>query len=41
LLAELEEAHTRSIYGPLTYSKERAEALVRAAEDLIKLLKDV
>ena len=41
LLAELEEAHTRSLYGPLTYSKDQAEAIVNVAKEVVKLLENV
>jgi HEPN domain-containing protein len=38
ILAELEEAYVRSVYGPFPYSGEQASALVEAAESLIALL---
>ncbi len=41
LLAELDEAHTRAVYGPLQYSREQAGALLKAAELVIDLLKKV
>ena len=41
LLAELDEAHTRVVYGPLQYSKEQAEALLKATESVIDLLRKV
>ncbi len=41
MLAELDEAHVRSIYGPLQYSREQAEALVQAAKSVVALLKGI
>ncbi len=41
LLAELEEAHTRAIYGALEYSIDQARILVDAAEKIISLLQDL
>jgi len=40
-LAELDEAHTRSIYGVFEYSKEQAEALVSIAKTVISLMKNI
>ncbi len=41
ILAELEEAHTRAVYGALEYSIEQAEKLVEAAERLVELLQSI
>ncbi len=41
LLAELEEAHTRAVYGVFSYSREQAEALVKAAEMVIRLVSKI
>ncbi len=41
LLAELDEAHTRAVYSPLRYSKEQAEAILKASESVIDLLKRI
>ena len=41
LLAELEEAHIRSVYGPFRYSREQAEALLSAAKRVVGLLREV
>ena len=41
ILAELEEAHVRSVYGPFPYSREQASALVEAAGSLVALLRRV
>jgi len=41
VLAELEEAHTRSMYSIFEYSKDQAEALIDAARSIIKLVKDI
>ena len=40
-LAELEEAHTRAVYGVFEYDERQAAALVSLAEEVIKLLKGV
>jgi len=37
ILAELEEAHTRAVYGALQYSPRQAEALVNAAKRIVEL----
>ena len=39
ILAELDEAHTRSIYGVFEYSKNQAAALLDAAKSIIELVK--
>lgn len=41
LLAELEEAHTRAVYGVFEYPRSQAEALVEAANKVVKLLMGV
>ncbi|MET1160367.1 MAG: HEPN domain-containing protein [Thermoprotei archaeon] len=41
VLAEIEEAHTRAVYGPITYSREQAELLIRNAKEVIELLKRI
>ena len=41
ILAELEEAHTRAVYGVFTYSYDQAELLVRTAKELIQLLRGI
>jgi len=41
LLAELEEAHVRAVYGALEYSGEQARALVDAARDLVSMLQRI
>ncbi|MCD6368540.1 MAG: HEPN domain-containing protein [Thermoproteales archaeon] len=41
ILAELDEAHTRSIYGVFEYSRGQAETLVSAARSIIKLVKEI
>ncbi|RLF01342.1 MAG: hypothetical protein DRK00_11610 [Thermoprotei archaeon] len=41
LLAELEEAHVRAVYGALEYSGEQARALVDAARDLLFMLQRI
>ena len=41
LLAELEEGHTRAVYGPFEYSRAQAEKLVAAAKGLVELLSSV
>lgn len=38
LLAELEEGHTRAVYGVFEYSRSQAERLLHIARDMIKLL---
>jgi len=40
-LAELEEAHTRAIYGVLRYSREQAETLLSAAKAVIGVARRV
>jgi len=40
-LAELDEAHTRSIYGIFEYSRDQATALVNIAKSVIELIKKV
>ena len=40
-LAELEEAHTRAVYGVYEYSGEQARMLIEVAERVIELLKRV
>ena len=32
---------TRSLYGPLIYSKDQAEAIVNVAKEVVKLLENV
>jgi len=41
ILAELDEAHTRSIYGAFEYSKDQARVIVDAAQSIIKLVKGI
>lgn len=41
LMAELEEAHVRSVYGPFRYSLEQAGVLLSAAKRVIGLLREV
>jgi len=41
ILAELEEAHTRSIYGALEYSEEQAKTIVESAKSVIELMKKI
>jgi len=41
ILAELEEAHTRSIYGIFEYSREQAATLIDSAKSIIKLAKEI
>lgn len=41
ILAELEEAHTRAVYGVFEYSREQAETLVAAAKEVIELVRRV
>lgn len=41
LLAELEEAHVRSVYGVFEYSGAQARRLVEAAKSLIQLFENV
>jgi len=41
ILAELEEAHVRAVYGVFQYSREQAETLVAAAKSVIELLKKI
>ena len=41
ILAELEEAHTRSVYGALQYSREQAAALLNAARSVVELAKRI
>jgi len=41
ILAELEEAHTRSIYGAFEYSREQAMAIVVSAKAVIELVKKI
>lgn len=41
VLAELDEAHTRSVYGVFEYSREQAEVLVSAARLIVELVKEV
>ena len=38
LLAELEEGHTRAVYGVFEYSRSQAEKLLHAARELVNLL---
>ncbi len=40
-LAELEEAHTRAVYGVFEYDEKQAAALVSLAEEVIELLRKV
>ncbi len=40
-LAELEEAHTRSIYGIFEYTRNQAETLVNIAKEVIKIVKEI
>jgi len=37
-LAELEEAYVKATYGPFRYSRDAAEALVKAAQKVVDLL---
>jgi len=41
VLAELEEAHTRSVYGVFEYSRGQAEVLVGAARSVVMLGKEI
>jgi len=41
MLAELEEAHTRSVYGPFEYSEEQARAILGLAKSIIELMKGI
>lgn len=41
ILAELEEAHTRSVYGPFQYSRDQATALLHAARSVVELAKRI
>ena len=41
ILAELDEAHTRSIYGAFEYSRDQARAIVDIAQSIIKLIKEI
>jgi len=41
ILAELEEAHTRSVYGAFEYSREQAAAIVDIAKSVIALMKEI
>ena len=41
MLAELEEAHTRSVYGPFEYSEEQAKAIIELAKSIIQLMKGI
>ena len=41
ILAELDESHTRSIYGAFEYSKNQARVIVDAAQSIIKLVKEI
>lgn len=41
ILAELEEAHTRSVYGAFEYSRDQAVAIVGSAKSAIELMKDI
>jgi HEPN domain-containing protein len=41
ILAEIEEAHTRAIYGALPYSKDQAVQIIRQAEETLKLLQRI
>ncbi len=38
LLAELEEAHVRAVYGAFEYSREQAQMLVETAKNIISTL---
>lgn len=39
ILAELDEAHTRSVYGVFEYSRDQAATLVSSARSIIRLMK--
>ncbi len=41
LLAELEEAHVRAVYGVFEYSREQAEKILSAAKRVFELVKGV
>jgi len=41
LLAELEEAHTRAVYGVFQYSREQAQTLLNAARRVVELAESV
>jgi len=41
MLAELEEAHTRSVYGAFEYSEGQAEAIIELAKSTIQLMKGI
>ena len=41
MLAELEEAHTRSVHGALEYSESQARAIVELAKSIIEPMKDI
>jgi hypothetical protein len=41
ILAELEEAHVKAVYGPFEYSPSQASALLRASERLVRMLERV
>lgn len=41
LLTELEEAHTRAVYGALEYSREQSEKIYQIAEKVIELVDKV
>jgi len=41
VLAELEEAHVRAVYGVFQYSRDQAETLVMAAKSVVELVKRV
>ncbi len=40
-LAELDEAHTRSIYGVFEYSGDQASAILEVAKSVVELLKGI
>ena len=41
MLAELEEAHTRSVYGALEYSECQARAIVKLVKSIIEFMKNI
>ncbi|MEM4970843.1 MAG: HEPN domain-containing protein [Sulfolobales archaeon] len=38
ILAELEDAHTRAVYGSFQYSRDQAQALLEAARKVVEVV---